>query len=212
MRRLRCQAPALVFLSLLLLAGTACDTPRRVSIPLDGKTVEALHWEPAKRLAPAVLLLAPAGQEKESWVSLGTRLRKQGYGVLALELSPGESGGDELRAAFGYLRLRKKVDAARIGIVGADQAANAALEFAAREPLVRLVVLVSPDVKATEAETVAPLRDYGFRPLLLVGEDAGAGSAVGRLAAASGGRATVSHAPDAQASHDELVAFLERHL
>ncbi len=189
-----------------------CDASRPVQISLDGKTLEALYWEPAKRLSPAVLLAAPVGQEKESWALLGTRLRKQGYGVLALELSAGESTGDELRGAFEYLRLRKKVDAARIGIVGADDAANAALEFAAREPLVRLVVLLSPGAKATEADTVAPLHDYGFRPILLVGKDGEAATAVGQLAAASSGRATVSRAPNAQASQDELVAFLERHL
>lgn len=212
MRRLRCRAPALGFFSLLLLTGTGCDAPRQVQIPLDGKTLEALYWEPAKRLSPAVLLVAPAGQEKESWVSLATRLRQQGYGVLALELSAGESAGDELRGVFEYLRLRKKVDAARIGIVGADEAANAALEFAAREPLVRLVVMLSPDAKATQADTVAPLRDYGFRPILVVSEDGQAATAVEQLAAASSGRATVSRAPHAQASQDELVAFLARHL
>jgi len=212
LRRLRCRAPALGFLSLLLLAGTGCDAARRVQIPLDGRTREALYWEPAQRLSPAVLLVAPAGQEKESWALLGARLRKQGYGVLALELSAGAGARDELRGAFEYLRLRKKVDAARIGIVGADEAANTALEFAAREPLVRLVVLLSPGAKATEADTVAPLRDYGFRPILLVGEDGQAAPAVEQLTAASGGRATVSRAPDAQASQDELVAFLARHL
>lgn len=167
MRGSRSRALALVILSFLFLAGTR-DGSRRVQVPVNGKLQEGLYWEPPKQLSPAVLLLAPPGQEKESWVSLGTRLRQQGYGVLALELSDGESAGDELRAAFEYLRLRKKVDAARIGIVGANQAANAALEFAAREPLVRLVVLLSPEVKATELETGALLRDYGFRPLLWI--------------------------------------------
>jgi len=207
----RSRALALAVLSLLFLAGTACDGPRRVQVPINETLREGLYWEPPKRLSPAVLLLAPPGQEKESWVSLGTRLRQQGYGVLALELSAGESPGDELRAAFEYLRLRKKVDAARIGIVGANQAANATLDFAAREPLVRLVVLLSPEVRASEVEAVAPLRDYGFRPILLVGDDEAA-VAVERLASASGGRATVSQAPEPGASESVLVAFLARHL
>jgi len=209
---LGCRAPALVFLSLLLLAGTACDAARRVVIPLNGESLEALYWEPAKRLSPAVLLAAPAGQPKESWVSLGTRLRKQGYGVLALELSAGEPASNELRAAFEWMRLRKKVDAARIGIVGADQAANAAIEFAAREPLVRLVALLSPTETAAEEKTVEALRYYGFRPVLLAGEDAGAAGAVNGLAEASAGRATVSRAASGQEMRDELVAFLARHL
>lgn len=191
MRGLRSRALALVLLSLSLLAGTACDAPRRVQVSLNGRLREALYWEPSKRLSPAVLLAAPAGQGKESWIPLGTRLRQQGYGVLALELSAGESAGDELRAAFEYLRLRKKVDAARIGIVGADQAANAALEFAAREPLVRLVVLLSPGLDGSDKDTLAPAQKYGFRPILLVSPGEG------------------SSAPSA---HDELVAFLARHL
>jgi len=168
LRGSRSRALALAILSLLVLAGLACDAPRRAQIPVNGKLVEALYWEPAKRLSPAVLLAAPPGQGKEAWIALGTRLRQQGYGVLALELSAGENASDELRAAFEWMRLQKKVDAARIGIVGANQAANATLDFAAREPLVRLVVLLSPEVGATEVEAVAPLRDYGFRPLLWI--------------------------------------------
>lgn len=190
MSGLRFRALALAILSFLVLAGTACDGPRRVQIPLNGALREALYWEPSKRLSPAVVLLAPPGQAKESWVTLGTRLRQQGYGVLALELVDGERAGDELRAAFEWMRLQKKVDAARIGLVGSDQAANAALEFAAGEPLVRLVVLLSPELNS-DKHTLAPPQKYGFRPLLLVPTTGG------------------SSAPSA---HDELVAFLALHL
>ena len=191
MRRPRFRAAAPAFLFLFLLASTGCEAARRVQIPLNGRNLEALYWEPAKRLSPAVLLVAPPGQEKESWVALGARLRKQGYGVLALELSSGEGAGDEIRAAFEWMRLRKKVDAARIGLVGADEAANAALEFAFREPLVRLVALFSPELKGADKRTLAPPQRYGFRPILLVATDEGG--------------ATTS-------AHDELVTFLAQHL
>lgn len=194
MRGPRSRALALVFLSLLFLAGAACDAPRRVHIPVNGRLVEALYWEPAKRLSPAVLLAAPPGQGKEAWIALGTRLRQQGYGVLALELSAGENASDELRAAFEWMRLQKKVDAARIGIVAADQAANPALNFAARESLVRLVVLLSPGLESSDKDTLAPPHAYGFRPILLAATD------------------EAGRAPTAQAAHDELVAFLDRHL
>ncbi|MGH9814395.1 MAG: hypothetical protein ACRD4T_14785, partial [Candidatus Acidiferrales bacterium] len=119
---------------------------------------------------------------------------QQGYGVLALELSAGENASDELRAAFEWMRLQKKVDAARIGIVAADQAANPALDFAAREPLVRLVVLLSPGLESSDKDTLAPPHAYGFRPILLAATD------------------EAGRAPTAQAAHDELVAFLDRHL
>jgi dienelactone hydrolase len=211
LRRSLWRASALTLL-VFLLAGTACNDPHRVQIRLNGKTLEAVYWEPAKRLSPAVLLLAPPGQTKESWVSLGARLRQQGYGVLALELSAGGSSGDELRAAFEWMRLRKKVDAARIGLVGAGEAVNAALEFAAREPMVRLVALLSPDAKAPEVETVVRLRDYGFRPILLVSGETDATRAVSHLAEAAGGRSTVDHASDAQTTQDVLMDFLRRHL
>ena len=194
MRGSRSRALALVFLSLLFLAGSACDAARRVHIPVNGRLVEALCWEPPKPLSPAVLLAAPPDQGKEAWISLGTRLRQQGYGVLALELSAGENASDELRAAFEWMRLQKKVDAARIGIVAADQAANPALDFAAREPLVRLVVLLSPGLKSSDKDTLAPPHAYGFRPILLAATD------------------EAGRAPTAQAAHDELVAFLDRHL
>ncbi len=79
------------------------------------------------------------------------------------------------------------MDAARIGLVGADVGANAALNFAALEPLVPLAVLLSPGLNYRGVATEPALRDYGVRPLLLMAaeEDLTSARAVRRLAKAA---------------------------
>lgn len=216
---------SLVGVLLLSLSLPACDEPRAVRVPLGNEELAGLYWEPPQRLSPAVLLLPMQGRTKEDWAPLGTRLRKEGYGVLALDLrEQGRSSRDQLladvRAGFDFLRGEKKVDAGRIGLIGADVGANAALDFAAAEPLARLAVLLSPGRNYRGVLTEPALRDYGVRPLFLAAaeEDVGSADAVRRLGAAAQGEAVVKLYPGAAHGTDllgvglpladELVSFL----
>lgn len=213
-------------LSLVLLAGEAS---RPVQIPVGSEQLTALYWEPPRSLSPAVLLLPMLGRGKEDWAPLATRLRQEGYAVLALELrEQGRSNREHLledvRAGFEFLREQKKVDAARIGLVGADIGANAALCFAATEPLVRLVVLVSPGLNYRGLATEPALRDYGVRPLYLLAaeDDVSSATAVRRLAEAAPGHNLVGFYPGAAHGTDlldekrplaeEIVVFLRPRL
>lgn len=179
-----------------------------------------LYWEPPRRLSPAVLLLPGENGGKEDWLPLAARLRREGYGVLALDWGAPRGDRDELlvdvRAAFEFLRAQKKVDAARIGLVGNALGADAALLFTAREPLARLVVLLAPGPSGPGAAMEQPLRDYGARPLLLVAaeDDAVAVDTARRLAAAAQGEAVVAHppAPAAPLPAEEILAFLRPRL
>jgi acetyl esterase/lipase len=206
-----------LILFFLLTAG--CDTARPVQLLVGDQQLAALYWEPPRRLSPAVLLLA-AGR-KEEWVPLATVLRKEGYGVLVLEW--GRQGDTEreqvladVRAGFAFLRAQKKVDAARIGLIGAGLAANAAILFAASEPLARLVVLLAPRPSTSGAVVELSMRDYGARPLLLLAaeDDAAAVDVARRLAAAAQGEAVVAHpsVPAAPLPAEEILAFLRAHL
>lgn len=217
---------ALLALSLLV---TACDEPKTVQVPLGSENLSGLYWEPSKRLSPAVLLLPMLGGSKEDWIPLATLLRKEGHGVLALTLRErGRTDREHLvadvRAGFNFLREQKKVDAARIGLVGASIGANAALNFAAEEPLVRTTVLLSPGLNYRGVVTEPALRDYGVRPLLLMAseEDLSSASAVRTLADASQADAAVKLYPGSAHGTDllqiglpvaaDIVAFLQAHL
>lgn len=214
-------AAALLGLSLAL----AAAGPRPVSVALGNETLAGLYWEPSKRLSPAVLLLAGAGGRKEEWIPLATRLRKEGYGVLALDWKQSGSADREervadIRAGFEFLRAQKKVDAARIALVGADEGAEATLAFAAREPLVRLAALLAPGATSPSgAAAELPMRDYGARPLFLAAaeQDAAGVEAVNQLAAGAQGEVVRKLRPGerltpAQGLDDDLLAFLRAHL
>ena len=201
----------------LLIAG--CEAPRPVQLLVGDQQLAALYWEPPRRMSPAVLLLPAEGGKKEDWLPLATRLRKEGYGVLALDWSRHEPADREawladVYAGFAFLRAQKKVDAASIGLVGAERGASVALDFAAREPLARLVVLGSPGLNDFDAVRDS-LRDYGARPLLLlaVEEHTAAADAARRLAAAAQGEAVVMRLPATESERGaEILAFLRPRL
>ena len=206
-------------LILFSLLAAGCDAPRPVQLLVGDQQLAALYWEPPRRLSPAVLLLPAEGGKKEDWLPLATRLRKEGYGVLALDWSRHEPADREawladVYAGFAFLRAQKKVDAARIGLVGAERGASVALDFAAREPLARLVVLGSPGLNDFDAVRDS-LRDYGARPLLLlaVEEHTAAADAARRLAAAAQGEAVVMRLPATESERGaEILAFLRPRL
>ena len=212
---------ALAPLVLFSLLTAGCDAPRPVQVAVGAANLSGLYWEPPKRLSPAVLLLPAQDGKKEDWLPLAIRLQKEGYGVLALDWR-GAGGADreawlaDVRAGFEFLRAQKKVDAARIGLIGAERGASAALDFAAREPLARLVVLLAPRPGDPGAAVELPMRDYGARPLLLLAaeEDAAAVDVARRLAAAAQGEAVVAppSVPAAPLPAEEILAFLRAHL
>jgi len=218
-----------VLLVALALAGQGCDGPRNVQIPLGNESLAGVYWEPRERMSPAVLLLPMLGHGKEEWLPLATRLHAEGYGVLALDLREGGRTDRErlladTRAGFSFLREQKKIDAARIGLVGASLGANTALNFAAAEPMVRVAALLSPGLNHLGVTTEPALRDYGTRPLLLVGaeEDLSSAGAVRRLAEEARGNTVVkmysggAHGTDlltaVPPAVEDVLAFLQAHL
>ena len=211
------------------LAGAGCDGPRQVQVPLGNESLAGSYWEPRERMSPAVLLLPMLGHGKEEWLPLATRLHAEGYGVLALDLREGGRTDRErlladARAGFTFLRDQKRVDAARIGLVGASLGANTALNFAAAEPMVRAVALLSPGMNHLGVTTEPALRDYGTRPLLLAGaeEDLSSAGAVRRLADSARGDTVVklysggAHGTDlltaVPPTIEDVLAFLQAHL
>ena len=226
-------ASAAIGLLLLSLPLRSADAPAPVQVARSeapgAPSLAGLWWKPRRDLAPAVILLPMMGRGKEDWGRLARRLHQDGLAVLAMDLSEQGRGSREqlegdVRAAFRYLRAQKKVDAARIGLVGASIGANAALLFAAQEPLVRAVALLSPGLNYRGLTTEPALRSYGARPLFLAAgeDDFPSAQAVRRLAAAAQGEVVSKVYPgtahgtdllDAPVDLDAaLVAFLRSKL
>lgn len=183
-------APAIASLSLLLaLFLAACEGRREVQVTLDGETLAGTYWEPGRHLAPAVLLIPSGGESREDWAPLAARLNGRGFAVLAIDVRGGEAASEETRlvdivAGFSFLRDQMKVDAARLGIVAAAASAPDALRFAATEPSIRALVLVSPPASDGEGLAGQAMGYYGWRPVLLAaGREAGEAQQAQELAA-----------------------------
>jgi dienelactone hydrolase len=147
-------------------------------------------YESPKANSPAVLLLHQWGSNRKAYNEFAKRLQAKGFGVLAIDgRGFGESikttdgqtvetnRGDEtvkgMKAdvdnAFNFLAKQKNVDAARIGIVGASYGSSLAMIYAAENPKVKAVVLLSPGLNYFGNLPIEEaVKNYGDRYLLLV--------------------------------------------
>lgn len=133
--------------------------------------------------APTVLCLHQWRKDRSSFATLAKTLQAAGMTVLAIDMrgyggsTRTASGGsvrpdrralEDVKAAMAFLRAHPKVDAARIGIVGASYGSSNAIMYAAEDGAVRAVVLISPGLNYfNELPTEEPLRRYKGRPLLV---------------------------------------------
>jgi dienelactone hydrolase len=94
---------------------------------------------------------------------------------------------DDVKAAFQHLEARENVDPVRIGIVGASYGSSLAMLYAADNPRVKAVALLSPGLNYFGNMPTEPaVKKYGDRPLLLVAanDDKESADAVNKLKAA----------------------------
>ncbi len=180
----------------------------------DKTVIVGSFLESAKPNSPAVLLLHQFGSDRHSYDAFAKRLQAKGFGVLAIDgrgfgestkTSDGKSvavsRSDEavkgmnadVAAAFEYLSKQKNVDPARIGIVGASYGSSLALIYAADNPKVKAVALLSPGLNYFGNMPTEPaIKKYGDRPLYLLAgqkQDQESFEAVNRLNEIQNGRA-----------------------
>jgi dienelactone hydrolase len=159
----------------------------------DGFTVAGWYWKPQlapqQQLAPGVLLLHMRGRDKGSWGTLPDTLRKEGFGVLAIDLrghgetvdasgqrAPLDSLRDsdyqnmlfDVGAAHAWLRRQPGIDSERQGIIGASIGANLGILYAAQDRRIRTVVCLSPGLDYKGLQPLAALDAYDKRPLYLL--------------------------------------------
>jgi len=138
----------------------------------DGITINGVFQNPAVDAtpAPAVILIHQGGSNKEEWLEnpLTEKLLKAGYAVLVYDVRlHGDSEKDEgdiqdlfnnpkrapldLQAAIAFLKQDKKIDAKRIGIVGASIGANlACVAAASKKYTIKSVVSISAKSAAVQ--------------------------------------------------------------
>ncbi len=161
-----------------LIASPAFAAGRGVSFRAeDGRTINAIVFEPSQRPAPAVVLVPMLGRPKDDWDAVGQRLADANILVLAIDLpglsEPGDSQvlsgwSADVRAAVSYLSSRPDVRQGSIGITGASLGANLAALAAADLPTVHSLALVSPSLDYRGVRIDAAMKQYGGRPAMLV--------------------------------------------
>ena len=165
-------------LTACLAASTAQAAGKAVNFRADdGRTINALAFEPSQRPSPAVVLVPMLGRPKDDWNAIGQRLADAGILAVAIDLpglsDPGDSkviGGwsADVHAAVAYLAARPDVRLGSIGVVGASLGASLAALAAAADPAVRALVLVSPSAEYRGVRIDGAMKEYGGRAALLM--------------------------------------------
>lgn len=139
---------------------------------------------PAGDAAPTVLCLHQWRSDRSSFAALAKKLQSSGITVLSIDMRgyggstktadgksirPDRKAGADIQAAMRFLREQKSVDAAHIGLIGASYGSSNAIIYAAGDPMVRAVVLLSPGLNYfNELPTEGPVKKYKGRPMLAV--------------------------------------------
>ncbi len=171
-------------------------------VTADGITLAGTFYAPTAPDSPGLVMLHMAERQRGDWDTLARTLQSKGYAVLTIDLrGHGGSGGSrdwtkmvaDAAGAFTWLANRPEVDPARIGFAGASVGANLALNFAASEPGVKTLVLLSPGLNYRGVTTEKAMIAYGPRPVMLVAsaEDREAAVAVDGLQQLAQGQQSV---------------------
>ncbi len=152
-------------------------------------------YYPGRPGGPVVLLLHQLGSTRADYAGLARLLQSRGMNALAYDArGHGEStikGGEPVRtvtwedfsnrdfldmtkditAALKFLREKKGVGKAPVGIVGASIQSSTALVYAASHPEVKALALLSPGLGYHDIDTLRPMKRYGRRPVFIAASE-----------------------------------------
>ncbi len=139
---------------------------------------------PAGQKASTVLCLHQWRSDRSSFAALAKTLQGAGMTVLAIDMRgyggstrtaegksirPDRKAVADIEAAMRFLRAHPAVDPAHIGIVGASYGSSNAIIYAAGDPAIRTVVLLSPGLNYfNELPTEDAVKKFKGRPFLAV--------------------------------------------
>jgi dienelactone hydrolase len=140
---------------------------QRIEIITDDDVRVIGSWVTAPTTVGAAVLLHMLPATKESWVPFQQALARRGIASLAIDLrGHGESNAmvngtkidyqkftdeehvssiSDVRAAYEWIRTRG-IEPEQIAVIGASIGANLAMKYAAEEPRVPAIVLLSPGI------------------------------------------------------------------
>jgi len=172
--------------------------PQRVSFKTaDGVTIVADYYAPvpqAGQKAPIAILLHMYPANRSSWHDFAMNLSNVGFAALAIDMrGQGESVEpasmqladrykkrdaklfrsmhEDVAAAYLWLTKQPDVDLARSALAGASVGCSVALDYARRDASVDVVVCLSPGTNYMGINSLAHIRKYGDRPLLLAASE-----------------------------------------
>jgi dienelactone hydrolase len=186
----------------------AVTAPQTVTVNSpDGVNLVGSFFESAKPNSPALLMLHEWQSDRHSFDDFAKRMQAKGFNVLSIDgrgfgestktsdgkpVTAGRTDADvkgmlgDLGAAFDYLAKQKNVDPNHIGIVGASYGSSLALIYAADNPRVAALALLSPGLNYFgNMQTEPAAEKYGKRPMFLIAaeDDKESADAVRNLAA-----------------------------
>lgn len=138
--------------------------------------IQGTYYRPAATHAPGVVLLHMLGRQRQDWDAFARQLQDAGYGVIAIDFrGHGESEGKrewskmtmDAAIATDFIRSRPEIDPDRIVLLGASIGANIAINYAAQDPEIVGVALLSPGLDYHGVKTEEAVRQYGARPLFI---------------------------------------------
>ncbi|MCK4341480.1 MAG: alpha/beta fold hydrolase [Phycisphaerae bacterium] len=166
--------------------------PRPVSFnAADGMRIAADYYSPpvaGRGDAPMVMLFHSYRGDRTAWEPLIAPLHDAGFAILALDLrGHGESATTEtrdrvesrdtklfkdmqqdLRGAYDWLARQPRVDRSRFALVGASVGGSVALQYAAKDRSVDVVVCLSPGLNYLGLDSAGDVGQITGREILLV--------------------------------------------
>lgn len=155
----------------------------------DGLKLAGTYLDAGQPNSPGLLLLHQWQSDRHSFDEFAKRMQDRGFSVLSMDgrgfgesvktadgrtIEPDRSSAavksmlDDVHAAIEFLAKQQNVDSARIGIVGASYGSSLALIYAAGNPKVAAVALLSPGINYFgNMQTMPAIKKYGTRPLFM---------------------------------------------
>ena len=132
-----------------------------------------------------IILLHMLNSNRKSWEPIEADLLNLGYSVISIDMrGHGESNGDwkkfsqddfnkmvlDAKAGKDYL-ISQGIEKDRIVVIGASIGANTALNFAAADPDIKTIVLLSPGLNYRGVETETSASQFSGSVLCVVSEE-----------------------------------------
>lgn len=193
-KRLICLLLAVGLVSTFAQAAAAHDPIRVEYTTTDGVKIVGDFWTPIKTTktgAPLVILLHMYRSDRTAWHPQIVALEYAGFAIMSIDLrGHGESiepaamnlaarvqsrdatlfnaMHKDVAGAYEWVRSRSDVDLSRIAIIGASVGCSVALDYAQRDLSVDTVALLSPGTTYLGVDSMAHIKDFGPRHVLLI--------------------------------------------